>query len=172
MPFRKRIPSQSDAEKPRAHIRALRWLTRRDYSVFELQTRLAAEGYSTAEIDDALTWLQDGQWQSDERFAGSLARRRAGAYGSRLIRAELEQHRVAGESISEALSAMEQTDAQRAWSWLEKRSRGAALTTENRARWFRALLARGFSPDDIKEAFRMLAEQRQDVWQSGASSEE
>lgn len=145
--------------KPKAHVRALRWLGRRDYSALELKTRLETEGYSSEEIAQAMEWLQSSQWQSDERFAASLARRRSGAYGSRLIKAELQQHQVKSDAISDALESLEQGDAQRAYAWLEKRSRGNPLTPENKAKWFRALLARGFRSDDIKDAFGLLAQQ-------------
>lgn len=146
---------QSKAQ-PKAHVRALRWLTRRDYSALELRTRLEAEGYSNTEIEEALDWLQSGHWQSDERFAGSLARRRSGAFGSRLIRAELQHHQVDDQSIADALAALERSDVDRAVDWLEKRSRGHTLTPENQAKWYRALLARGFRSDDIRIAFRRL----------------
>ena len=143
--------------KPKAHVRALRWLSRRDYSALELRARLEAEDYSSHDIEQALEWLQGSQWQSDERFAASLARRRSGAYGSRLIKAELQQHQVESAAISEALQSLDQSDADRACAWLEKRSRGSELTPENKAKWFRALLARGFRSDDIKSAFSRLS---------------
>ena len=151
-------------DRPKAHVRALRWLTRRDYSAFELRARLEAEGYTSAEIAQALDWLADGQWQSDERFAGSLARRRSGAYGSRIIRAELERHQVDSTAIAEAIDNLGVSDADRALAWVEKRSRGHELTAENRARWYRALLARGFRSDDILSALRRLADDRGEVW--------
>ncbi len=148
--------------KPKAHVRALRWLGRRDYSALELRTRLQAEEYSDEEIAQALDWLQQSQWQSDERFAASLARRRSGAYGSRLIKAELQQHQVQAQAISEALDGLDQSDVDRAMVWLEKRSRGTTLSPENKAKWFRALLARGFRSDDIKSAFTQLAKKIND----------
>ena len=148
--------------KPKAHVRALRWLSRRDYSAVELRARLEAEDYSSEEIEQALDWLQSSQWQSDDRFAASLARRRSGAYGTRLIRAELQQHQVSSEAITEALDCLEQSDVERASAWLEKRMRGHPLTPENQAKWFRALLARGFRSDDIKAAFSSLAKKIND----------
>ena len=43
--------------KPKAHVRALRWLSRRDYSALELRARLEAEEYSSHDIEQALEWL-------------------------------------------------------------------------------------------------------------------
>lgn len=161
--MRARPESSAKAKpKPKAHVRALRWLSRRDYSALELRARLEAEEYSSHDIEQALEWLQGSQWQSDERFAASLARRRSAAYGSRLIKAELQQHQVESTTISDALQSLDQSDADRACIWLEKRSRGNELSPENRAKWFRALLARGFRSDDIKQAFRLLDEKVND----------
>lgn len=151
-------------ERPAAHVRALRWLTRREYSLLELRSRLEAEGYTSAEIQEAVEWLSEGQWQSDERFAGSLARRRSGAFGSRLIRAELQRHHIEEPAIATAIESLAQSDADRAFAWLEKRSRGHALTVENRARWYRALMARGFRPDDIHASLKRLSEHLGQSW--------
>jgi regulatory protein len=136
----------------------LNWLSRREYSELEIQQRLIREGYADDEIRAALTWLAENNWQSDQRFALSLARRRASTFGSRLIRAELEQHKVESADIQQALEDLDIPEHERAIRWLQKRSQGRSFTPENRAKWFRALMARGFSPDNIKQAFRHLNE--------------
>ena len=156
-------------------MRALRWLTRREYSALELRARLEAEEYPQAEIQEALDWLEAGNWQSDDRFASSLARRRSGAlgsgaFGSRLIKAELQRHHISNTTISDALESLEHSDADRAFFWLEKRSRGSALTFENRTRWYRGLVARGFRPDDISAALRRLSDERNQPWGRAANA--
>ena len=140
--------------KPKPHLRALRWLTRREYSEFELKHRLGEEGYSSEEIDQALAWLSSQNWQSNARFASSLARRRASTYGSRLIKAELQQHQVAATDIQQAFEDLEVSDEDRALGWLNKRTRHQEFSPQNQAKWFRALLARGFAPDDVKRALK------------------
>jgi regulatory protein len=144
----------ADQKKQKPHLRALRWLTRREYSEFELRLRLGDEGYSSEEINQALAWLSNNNWQSDARFASSLARRRAATYGSRLIKAELQQHQVTAPDIQHAFEDLEVSDADRAFVWLNKRTRHHAFSPENRSKWFRALLARGFAPDDVKKALK------------------
>lgn len=144
--------------KPKAHVRALAWLSRREHSELELRHRLAREGYADEEIQDALRWLTSNNWQSDTRFASSLARRRASTYGSRRIQAELKQHHVSVDVIETAIDDLDSPEHERAARWLERRCTGRVFTPENRAKWYRALLARGFTPDSIKKAFAIFNE--------------
>ncbi|MCE2679422.1 MAG: recombination regulator RecX [Burkholderiales bacterium] len=152
-----------EKKKTKPHLRALRWLTRREYSEFEIRHRLGEEGYSSEEIAQAIAWLVSNNWQSNARFASSLARRRSATYGSRLIKAELQQHQVAAPEIQQAFEDLEVSDEQRALSWLNKRTRHQTFSPENQAKWFRALLARGFSPDDVKKALKQCELLRSDT---------
>ena len=148
--------------KPKPHLRALRWLTRREYSEFELRHRLGEEGYSSEEIAQTLAWLVSNNWQSNARFASSLARRRSSTYGSRLIKAELQQHEVSAPEMQQAFEDLEASDETRALAWLTKRTRHQEFSPENRSKWFRALLARGFAPDDVKRALKQCELLRSD----------
>jgi SOS response regulatory protein OraA/RecX len=159
--------------KVSAKAKALAWLTRREYSEAELLERLLAYGYPDDQATAAIHWLQTNGWQSNQRFAESLARRRSGNYGIRYIRSELKQHSIEGVAASQALNEL-QSEVDRAYAWLSKRYRSYLLAIDdatdaldhesaNRqgqraqeaalsAKMFRALLSRGFEPDDAKQA--------------------
>jgi len=62
--------------------RALRFLSRRDYSRQELRKKLLSYAESEVQLDELLDDLQKNQWLSDERYAESLVRRRTERFGS------------------------------------------------------------------------------------------
>src|SRR5689334_14470071 len=94
------------ADKPSARDRALGLLSRREHSTRELKQKLAQRGYDAADRDDAVESLTRSDYQSDERFAEVLIRRRAEAgYGPRYIEAELRSHGIASAAHREAFDA-------------------------------------------------------------------
>ena len=99
----------SDAEdRPSAYDRALGLQSRREHSRRELATKLAQRGYAGEETGAALDALAKSAYQSDERYAESLIRRRAAAgYGPRHIAAELAAKGVPPASQREALAAID-----------------------------------------------------------------
>ncbi len=132
-------------------------MSRREHSKLELHTKLIRAGYEADEVEQAIAAVGDYGWQSDERFAQSLARRRSGSYGKRLISAELKQHEIDGASVSEAINAL-QDEPERALYWVQKRYGHYPHDAERDeqqaliAKIFRLLIARGFTSDDIKKA--------------------
>ncbi len=95
-------------EKPSARSRALGLLARREHSRRELGSKLASRGYEPDEIDAAVSDLAGREFQSDVRFAESLARRRAEAgYGPQRIRAELRSHGLSRGDIESLLLALD-----------------------------------------------------------------
>jgi SOS response regulatory protein OraA/RecX len=175
-------PKAKDGVAPKvsAKAKALAWLTRREYSEAELVERLLAYGYAQDQATATLSWLQSNGWQSNQRFAESLARRRSGNYGVRYIRSELKQHSIEGEAVNQALNELE-SEVDRAYAWLSKRYRSYALALHNAdelgdessvgaerraqeaamfAKMFRALLSRGFEPDDAKQAIARFSGRR------------
>ena len=99
----------SDAQdRPSAYERALGLQSRREHSRRELATKLAQRGYGSDEAGAALDALADRAWQSDERYAESLIRRRVAAgYGPRQIAAELAAKGIAPASHRAALAAID-----------------------------------------------------------------
>ena len=90
-----------------AYQQAMGLLVRREHSKRELRQKLRQRGKEDGEIDAALETLSRQDFQNDERFAMALARsRQAAGYGPVRIRAEMAQHSLATEVISEAIAAL------------------------------------------------------------------
>lgn len=142
------MKNPSDRLRPQAPVRdrALGLLARREHSALELKAKLARRGYAADEATAAIDRLKDQNHQSDERFAASLARRRAEqGYGPRRIAAELKSHGVGDAEIAIAIAA-----AGCDWCDLARRQlqrhygRAAVKDPRERARRAAFLLRRGF----------------------------
>ena len=82
--------SQSDVYQT-----ALRLLTRREYSSYELQQKLLQSGFALELIENTLTKLQALGMQSDQRFTEMLIRtRQRQGYGPVRIRYELQEQGI------------------------------------------------------------------------------
>lgn len=135
------------------HRVALRLLTRREHSCFELRRKLQERGYSLDQINPELESLIEQGLLSDSRFAECYLRARAGkGYGPVRIEMELQQGGVAAEIIDETLDKAD-------IDWLELAHRvrqkrfGAKVPTDfpTRARQMQFLQYRGFNTDQIKK---------------------
>ncbi|HEX4918475.1 MAG TPA: regulatory protein RecX [Limnobacter sp.] len=170
-PAAKRLPS--------AKSKALSFLSRREHSRLELTNKLLQRGYPATEVEEAVAWAIAHKFQSDERFAISLHRRRASTYGDRAIAAELNQHGLAPTVFSSSvtdqahpsLSSSDELlpEAERAHDWIVRRhepnlrqiflGQGKPDSTELlalKAKIFRALAARGFEFGNIDRAWRRV----------------
>lgn len=131
---------------PSALGKAVDLLSRREQSRRELKAKLARGGYAREEVEAAVETVVDKGYQDDARFAGVLARTRAGAgYGPRRIAAELKSHGVADAAIAEALA-----EADADWPAIARRQlerhygRGGTSDPKERAKRAAFLLRRGF----------------------------
>lgn len=89
---------------------ALRFLTRREYSVFELRQKLVRKGYGDSDIEAVILECQRLGFQSDARFAEQVCRVRIRqGYGPVRIRQELQAAQIDTQFIEAALDA-EETD--------------------------------------------------------------
>lgn len=102
-PGRRKKPPASPKQQ------ALALLVRREHSQQELTRKLRAKGISREDAREAVSYMQDNGWQSNARFAESLARSRAmQGYGPLRIRAELGSHGIERALIDDALTALQQ----------------------------------------------------------------
>ncbi|MDH5710501.1 MAG: recombination regulator RecX [Gammaproteobacteria bacterium] len=132
---------------------AVRLLARREHSVEELRQKLVRREFDSDEIASALLELQQGDWQSDERFTEAYVRaRRLKGYGQLRIAAELRERGVSEQIADRYLY----TDTA---IWLEtleqeyqKKYHGIRYEDyQEKARRMRFLQYRGFSIDQINE---------------------
>ena len=87
---------------PDAYQLALKYLARRDHSVFELRQKLSCKGCDATAIEQAFEQLKTQHYLSDERFAMMLIRSKAlRGQGPVKIRYELQQHHI-GATLIEA----------------------------------------------------------------------
>jgi regulatory protein len=135
---------------------AMRLLAQRDYAVHELHGKLCAKWPGEAgihELADQLTaeLVSEGSL-SDQRFAESLVRSRLQrSQGPVKIRGELRQHKLASELVDAVLDQDANSWVEIASAWLNRQHPGS-LTFEDRGRYYRRLLNRGFSHDQAMRA--------------------
>ena len=135
---------------------ALGLLARREHSARELTTKLALRGHGAGAAAAAIDRLKDQHYQSDGRFAASLARRRATqGYGPRRIEAELKSHRLGDATIGAAIGDLDIDWIASAASQLRRRHvAGVQPDPAERARCAAFLLRRGFDPATVRAVTR------------------
>lgn len=110
------------------------------------------------DTDALISELQADEYQSDERFARVLVRRRAAdGYGPVRIRAELKSHGIAGPMIEQAFNEAdvdwpEQLDRQ-----IHRYVKLATGSRQEQLKLAAKLQQRGFSGDQIRSAMRRAA---------------
>lgn len=121
-------------------------MARRDYSAGELSAKLAEKGYSAETVAEVLESLRLHGWQSDARYAATLAQSRARrGFGPLYVRQRLS---LAG--VSDA--AMTDIDWQQALAAAYQKKYGDTVPAshEEYARRGRFLQGRGFAAEQIR----------------------
>lgn len=133
----------------------MRILARREHSVAQIKRKLGQRGHSSQTATEVVESLTESGFQSDSRFAETLARSRANqGYGPLRIRAELKEARVSDAQIRAAFDALECDFAQlaaqaRAKKFGEMPERGPECQKQ-----YRFLASRGFESDQIRAALK------------------
>ncbi|MFK7913868.1 MAG: regulatory protein RecX [Pseudomonadales bacterium] len=145
-----------------AHAIALRALGRREYSVFEMRSKLERH-YDDDVVEHTLDELIARRLLSDERFTEALVRSRIErGQGPMRIRQELGQRGIGDELIDAHLTFDTEYWSGRALQALQKRSalrqalqeQDESLRCKARARVGRFLTARGYPADVIHGLLR------------------
>jgi len=131
---------------------ALNMLARREHSGAELRAKLAAKGFPSDIIDDALSDLNRAGWQSDERFVEAFIRVRGErGYGPVRIRAELRERGIDEALIATHLDARDSSWLRRVQTVCVKRYGAAPPADFNeKAKRMRFLQTRGFTAEQIR----------------------
>lgn len=150
-PTRGSSGSRRSQAPPDAHEAALRLLARREYSEWELRSRLARRGFERDAIDGALAALQRAGLQDDERFARSLAAeaREGRGLAGPALRAALRRRGVGSDVADRAAGEDPADEEARAREIAARRARRlGSLAPEVRIRRLVGYLARrGFAPE-------------------------
>jgi regulatory protein len=147
-------PKESDCRN-----QALRYLVRREHSVFEMSLKLRRKGYSGKNCDAALSRLVSENLLSDCRYATCYLESRAKkGYGPTRIRLALEQKGVHRATVDEALEESEIEWAEQLKRQLVKKFGESEPT--NYKEWVqraRYLNNRGFSSELIQSILEFSA---------------
>jgi regulatory protein len=130
---------------------AVRLLSRREHSAFEIRNKLKKREFDDDEIRQAIAELIQGDWLSDERFAEAYIRmRQLKGFGPVRISMELNERGV-NESIVEVyLHAHDDIWFESLEQQYKKKYKNQAIEDYNdKAKRIRFLQYRGFSLDAI-----------------------
>jgi regulatory protein len=145
------------AARRQLRLTALRLLSQREWGVEQLRRRLAplaqGLGVEADELSKLIDELAAAGWQSDARFAESLARRRA-HFGTRRLEVELKASGVGTEIGQAAVAAARATEVERCRMAWQKKFGVAPASAAERARQARFLSARGFAASAIDQVLR------------------
>jgi len=136
---------------------ALRILTPRDHSKYELVQKLKQRGFSRVDIDDAISACVRFDYINDVRTAQVYIRQlKRKGYGKKRIRLELNKKRLKGDRVQGILDqsvseADEREGAARILKKNVKRFEREKDRLKRRDKMYRFLNARGFSKDIIAE---------------------
>jgi len=130
---------------------AVRLLSRREHSAFEIRDKLHKRDFDEAEIEQAIIELQQGDWLSDERFAEAYIRmRQLKGFGPIRIAIELNERGVKESIIDDYLQAGDEVWQQTLEQQYLKKYKNKAIADYNdRAKRIRFLQYRGFALDLI-----------------------
>jgi regulatory protein len=139
---------------PSLKARALRLLSTREHSRQELQRKLARFEEMPGTLELALNELQARGFISEERVLASVVHQRAGKWGQRRLRQELEAKGLDSEAVAQTLSELAPSELARARAVWQKKFGQPGATPAERARQMRFLGARGFMPETIRKVLR------------------
>ncbi len=133
---------------------AVKLLSRREHSAFEIHNKLAQRDFDEKEINQAIVELQQGGWLSDERFTEAYIRmRQKKGFGPVRISMELNERGVKESIIDDYLQA----DDDSWWQllnqqYLKKYKNKSIEDYSDKAKRIRFLQYRGFTLDMIYQA--------------------
>lgn len=133
---------------------AIRLLSRREHTAYELQQKLQQRQFSSNDITDALQRLLETDLQSDLRFCAAYIRQQQERFGDFRLRYELAKRGAEEGTIENAIAAAAlPAETTRVIEVMQKKyPQGLAHSEQNSARRF--LQSRGFSADSIRCAIR------------------
>ncbi len=158
--------------------RALRLLSGREYSRYELERKLAEHEAQPGELAKALDELQAKGFISDQRAAASVVHRRSARMGAARVAQEMQRKGLGAELVSEAVQSLRDTEYDRALEvWRRKYGQRLAAAVDSdgqnaedetpvdpqiarqmaareKVRQMRFLLTRGFAPEVIRRVVR------------------
>ena len=131
--------------------RALRLLSQREHSRFELERKLKPFEETPGELAEALDFLQAKDFINAQRVVESVVNRRSAKLGASRVRQELQAKGLPVEAIADAVQAMRSTELARASEVWRKKFGEPAVDLVARLKQVRFLVSRGFSPEVVRK---------------------
>lgn len=130
---------------------AVRLLSRREHSAFEIRDKLLKRDFDSEEIDRVIIELQQGGWLSDERFAEAYIRmRQLKGFGPVRIAMELNERGVKEHIVDDYLHADDDSWRQTLEQQYRKKYKDKPIEDySDKAKRIRFLQYRGFALDVI-----------------------
>ena len=150
-------PNISKGNYQKAFYSALRILTGRDHSKYELSQKLKQRGFTREDIEKAVSECERFDYINDERTSRVYIRQRIlKGYGVKRIRHEMKKKGLRGKRIQNILSeivsdADEQEGADRILKKNIKRFERESDLKKRRDKIYKFLYARGFSQETIRK---------------------
>ena len=135
--------------------RALRLLSQREHSRFELERKLKPFEETPGELAKALDELAAKDFINEQRVVESVVNRRAQKLGASRVRQELQAKKLPAQAIDEAVEDLRASELQRAREVWRKKFGGkpaevAEMDAAQRAKQVRFLISRGFSAEVVR----------------------
>lgn len=146
------MPPAMPARSVDLKARALYYLALREHSRAELARKLARVARPDEDIGSLLDQLEASGLLSQTRFAESLSRRRAGRFGNGRVLLELKSHGIDDVALGQIKTELMQNESARAAVVRRKKFDQLPADAAERARQYRFLQQRGFSPAAIQAA--------------------
>lgn len=145
---------KDDSVKDKARYQVLGLVSRRQRSEWELRDYLKRKEYSPEITEHTIEWLKEYGYCNDYRFADAWVRNRRllKATSERKLRQELQQKRVSGEVIDDALNDDETDERQVLRDLIERKRRQTKY--QDKLKLMQYLSRQGFNYDDIKSAMQ------------------
>ena len=135
-------------------MRAIDYLSRREYSRAELTRKLAPFVEEGDALDPLLDALEREGWLSEARFAESVMNRRSARMGTTRIVNELRQHGLDDTLIESVGSKLRETERARALAVWRKKFGRLPGSPADRVKQTRFLAMRGFSHATIAQILK------------------
>jgi regulatory protein len=161
-------PDISKGDYPKTFNSALRILTGRDHSKYELIQKLEQRGFTAHDIEKAVSECERFDYINDERTSRVYIRQLIlKGYGEKRIRYEMNKKGLVGERIqnilSETIAKIDELDgAERILEKNIKRFEREGDLKKRRDKIYRFLNARGFSQDTIRKLIKKSGERNYD----------
>jgi regulatory protein len=130
--------------------RALRLLSQREHSRFELERKLKPFEETPGELAEALDFLQAKDFINEQRVVESVVNSRSRKLGASRVRQELQAKGLPVEAIAQAVQEMRSTELERACEVWRKRFGEPPIDQAARVKQVRFLVSRGFAPEVVK----------------------